>query len=346
MFKPNFTITNELLNHVAEIESLRTMVGHARLLPERAIELHYRATVEKVYSSTSIEGNPLTRKQVASVLSGQSVARRKYAEIEVRNYKKALDFIEKRKSAGGALETGDILHLHELAMKGLLPDEKVGKLRSGAIYIVDQDENLKYTGPGAKAVQRKLEELAEWLRAEGKKIHPCVATAILHYQFVSIHPFADGNGRVARLLAMLYLGLRDYDFSGSIALDTYYAQERGEYYKALHDCQGEKYQEGQDITSWVAYFTAGFLSSAKVLMAEVAILSVIEPALEQKRLDRDETDLLSYALQFGSVALSEGIDILPHLSRRTLQRKLKNLADAGFLLQKGTARNTRYHWIT
>ena len=94
--------------------------------------------------------------------------------------------------------------------------------------------------------------------------------------FVSIHPFADGNGRVARRLT---------------------------------------------------------------------ILSIMEPASEQKRLDRGETDLLSHSLQFGSVALSEAIDILPHLSRRTPQRKLKNLADAGFLMQKGTARNTRYYWF-
>ena len=88
-----------------------------------------------------------------------------------------------------------------------------------------------------------------------------------HYQLVSIHPFADGNGRVARLLTMLYLGIRDYDNNGSIVLDSYYAQDRGEYYAALHNCQGEKYREGQDITSWVSYFVAGFLSAAKALWA-------------------------------------------------------------------------------
>ena len=71
MFTPKYTITDELLTIVAGIESLHTSVAQARLLPERAIELHYRATVEMTHSSTSIEGNPLTLKQVDSVLQGK-----------------------------------------------------------------------------------------------------------------------------------------------------------------------------------------------------------------------------------------------------------------------------------
>ena len=342
MFKPNHTITNEILNKIAEIESIRTQVERARVLPERAIELHFRATVEKVYSSTSIEGNPLSLKQVDSLLRNQSLTQRKYAEIEVRNYKTALDYIDKRKQKNAALAYEDLLHLHKLTMKGLIPKDKAGALRTGSIYIVDQDEKLKYTGPGAKSVQKKLEGLVSWLDSVGETVHPCIGAALLHYQLASIHPFADGNGRMARLAAMFYLGTRDYDFNGSIVLDSYYAQERSEYYAALHNCQGEKYQEGQDLTSWLEYYITGFLSSAKVLLAEIAILSVIEPFVEQKRIDRDEADLLTYALQFGSISLSEAAQILPGLSRRTLQRKLKDLTEGGYLLQTGAARNTRY----
>jgi len=344
MFTPIYTITDEILNSIAEIEALRIKVTHARILPERAIELHYRATVEKVHSSTSIEGNPLSLKQVDSVIKGQSLTRRKYAEIEVRNYKKALDYIEKRKLTGIMLTAEDLFVLHELAMKDLLPEEKTGKLRAGPIYIIDQDEKLKYTGPEARYVKQKLEELINWLNEMNESVHPCLAAAILHYQFASIHPFADGNGRTARLLSMLYLGIRKYDFDGSIVLDSYYAHERSEYYAALHNCQGEKYHEGQDLTSWVSYFISGFLSSAKVLWAEIAILSAFEPLVGQERISRDETELLIYALQYGSIALSEALEILPGLSRRTLQRKLKDLSGKGYLIPRGAARNTRYYW--
>jgi Fic family protein len=68
MFSPKYTITDDLLTRIAEIESLHTSAAQARILPERAIDLHYRATVEKTHSSTSIEGNPLTLKQLDSVL--------------------------------------------------------------------------------------------------------------------------------------------------------------------------------------------------------------------------------------------------------------------------------------
>ena len=342
MFKPNYTITNEILNSIAEIEAIRSQVEGARILPERAVELHYRATVEKVHSSTSIEGNPLTLKQVDSVLKNQSLTRHKYAEIEVRNYKKALDYIEKRKRKDVAITCDVFLELHELTMKGLMSEEKTGAFRKGPIYVVDQDDNVKYTGPGAKQVKKKLEELVGWVNSTGVKVHPCIVAAILHYQFASIHPFADGNGRTARLVVMYWLGLRGYDFNGSIVLDSYYAQERSEYYGALHKCQGEQYKEGQDLTSWVSYFISGFLSSAKVLWAEIAILSAFEPLVDQHRIDRDEMDMLSYTLQFGSISLAEAEKILPERSRRTLQRKLKRLCDNGYLTQEGAARSTRY----
>jgi len=344
MFALNYTITNELLNQIADIEALRGKISQARILPERAIELRYRATVEKVHDSTSIEGNPLTRKQVEAVLGGQNIARKDYAAKEVRNYKKALDWIDKRKLSGAAIQLSDLLELHRLAMKGLLPDEKTGMFRTGPIYIVDQDEKLKYTGPRAKTVQKKLDDLLVWLAAE-QAVHPCIAAAVLHYQFLSIHPFADGNGRTARLLAMLCLGLKDYDFAGSIVLDTYYSQDREEYYDALHECQGDKYREGGDITSWISYFVTGFLSSAKILSAEIVLLSSLTPVLERKRISRDDADLLSYARQFGSISLSEAEDILPAVSRRTLQRKLKEFVSDGRLSASGAARNTRYHWV-
>jgi len=346
MFKPKYTITNEILNSISEIESIRAQVDRTSILPERAIELHYRATVEKIHSSTSIEGNPLTLKQVDSVLKNQNITRKKYAETEVRNYKRALDFIEKRKQDGIAFTYDDLLDLHSLALKDLMPEEKVGALRKGAIYIVDQDDKMKYTGPAARFVQKKLEWLIEWVNKVSKTVHPCIVSALLHYQLASIHPFADGNGRTARLAAMLYLGIRDYDFIGSIVLDSYYAQKRDDYYAALHDCQGEKYIEGQDLTSWISYFVEGFLSSAKVLWAEIMILAAFQPLVQKKRIARDEVDLLTYALQFGSVSLSEAAQLLPGCSRRTLQRKLKELSDDGYLAPRGEARNRRYYWDT
>jgi len=344
MFAPNYTVSDRLLSAIAEIESLHTLVAQTRLLPKREADLHHRALVETAHSSTSIEGNTLTLKQVDSVLRGKDVTRRKYVETEVRNYKKALDFIDQRKADGMPLVYKDLLALHGLAMKGLIPKGRVGALRIGAINILGRDEKPMYTGPGARAVRKKLEEFLIWINDISVDIHPAVAAALFHYQFVSVHPFAAGNGRAARLATMLYLGLRGYDFKGSIVLDTYYARERSEYFEALHMCQGDMYSEGQDLSPWVSYFVSGFLLSAKVLWAEINVLSTIETLFERKRIGRDEADLLHYAKQYGSVSLSEAEEILPQYSRRTLQRKLKELVDNGCLESAGASRSARYGW--
>jgi Fic family protein len=190
------------------------------LLPEREIEMRYRATVEATHNSTSIEGNPLTLKQVDAVLFGKELTRHAY----------------------------DVLNLYGLAMQGLLPNGKIGVFRRNNIFIVDQDDRVKYTGPDAKHVRKLVHDLLGWLEAEGRELHPCLAAAILHYQIVTIHPFSDGNGRIARLMVTLLLGQRDYDFRGTIILDSHYAADKPAYYTALHKCQGKSYREDADIT--------------------------------------------------------------------------------------------------
>jgi Fic family protein len=137
---------------------------------------------------------------------------------------------------------------------------------------------------------------------------------------------------------------RDYDFNGALVLDSHYAQDKPEYYEVLHECQGAQYREDADITSWLDYFVSGFLSSAKVLSAELMILSSLAPALEARRMKEDETDLLAYAKQFGALSLADACDLLKDMSRRSVQRHLKKLVDEGFLAVSGKGKATRYLW--
>jgi len=346
MYNPIYAITNEMLNEISEIEAIRSRIAHSVILPEREIEMRYRATVEATHSSTSIEGNPLNIKQVAKVLfdaSGNPVTRHRYAELEVRNYKKALDFVEKRKSAKESIQLADILSIHKTVMNGLLPEEKIGKLRVNPIYIADQNDNTVYNGPAAKTLNTEITELLEWLDGTAKTVHPVIAAGILHFHFVSIHPFSDGNGRTTRLLTTLYLGLRNYDFRDSLVLDSYYSSDKGEYYDALSLANNYAGRKKSNLNPWLTYFIAGFLSSAKVLLAEVLLLSnAVKDPGEIKRIGKEEADLLGYVRQFGSISLAEAMDILPEVSRRTLQRRLKALVDDGYLKLTGSTSDARY----
>ncbi len=346
VYCPKYQITDELLTRIAEIESIRTKVAGSYILPEREIELRHRATIEATHSSTAIEGNPLNLKQVEKVLAdGTVLTRHQYAEIEVRNYKKALDYIGKRKASSKPIELSDILTIHALIMDGLLPPEKAGALRTVGVDIIDQnDDAVLYKGPEISILKQEVGLLLDWLK-HSENVHPVIAAAILHFQFVSIHPFSDGNGRTTRVLTQLYLGLRNYDFRGALVLDSYYSVDRPEYYNALHAVQGKNYKTAAVATldSWITYFTEGFLSSAKVLSVEITVLSSIitgdKPVL---RINAEDADLLSYAKQFGSISLAEAESVLPHVPRRTLQRKLKTLVDKGYLATLGNTRSTVY----
>ncbi len=344
MYTPNYTISDKLLRNIADIESLRTQVDSSYILPEREIEMRYRASVEATHSSTSIEGNPLNLKQVEKVLiGGKQLTRHQYAELEVKNYKKALDFIEKRKSIKTPIVMEDILAIHRVVANQLLPEDKVGVLRENPIYIADQNDNTVYDGPSTDVLCQEISELLLWL-AGADNIHPVIVAGILHFHFVSIHPLADGNGRTTRLLTSLYLGLKDYDFRSSLALESYYSVDKQAYYNALSLADNYTGRKLAVLNPWLGYFVEGFLSSAKVLAIEVNALSGLTKNADKVKISKLESDILSYAKQFGSISLSEAEDILAGTSKRTIQRRLMKLVDDGYLAIEGDARNTKYVW--
>jgi Fic family protein len=344
MYRPNYTISDELLRKIAEIESLRTQVDSSYILPEREIEMRYRASIEATHSSTSIEGNPLNLKQVEKVLvDGKQLTRHQYAELEVKNYKKALDFIEERKYIKNPITMDDILTIHKIVADQLLPAKKVGALRENPIYIADQNDKTVYDGPEVTILNQEIDELLKWL-ASADDIHPVIVAGVLHFQFVSIHPLADGNGRATRLLTNLYLGLRDYDFRSSLVLESYYSVDKQAYYDALSLAKNYAGRKSANLNPWLDYFVDGFLSSAKVLAIEVNALSGLTKNAAKVKISKAESDILSYAKQFGSISLSEAQDILAGISKRTIQRRLMKLVDDGYLTIEGEARKTKYVW--
>ena len=344
MYKPRYTISDKLLNDIAMIESCRTNIDTSYILPEWEIEMRDRASVESTHSSTSIEGNPLGLKQVERVLTEKAqLTRHQYAEIEVKNYKKALDFIEKRKLNKIPISLQDMMAIHGLVTDRLLPKEKVGILRKSPIFVTNSDGSVVYTGPEATILEREISELIDWL-IYSDTIHPVIVAGILHLWLVSIHPFADGNGRTARLITNLYLGLVNYDFRSSLVLESYYSVDKQAYYDALDLANNYIGRKKSDITPWLQYFVDGFLSSAKVLSIEVNTLSGLARTNDRRRISQSESDLLSYVKQFGAITLADAQDILIGVSRRTVQRKLMKLVDSGYLIIERNGPSTRYVW--
>jgi hypothetical protein len=117
--------------------------------------------------------------------------------------------------------------------------------------------------------------------------------------------------------------------------------DKAKYYSALSLADNYQGRKNADLTPWLDYFAGGFLSAAKVLLAEIILLSKYIDLKQKDRIGRDDADILSYAKQFGEITLADAEDILPGANKRTLQRKL---VIAGYLQMIGNARDTKYIW--
>ncbi len=344
MYQPRFTITPEINNSIARIERIRTTVEASRILPKEEIILRYRALIDAVHSSTSIEGNPLNIKQVEEVLAGKMAQASQRAILEVQNYKRALDWVEQRLQVKKPISVADILKLHRITMDGLLPDEKVGKFRSGQIYIVDvhgKEEKVRYVGPESKKLLNLYQELFAWIQSAEDNLHPILTAGILHYEFVSIHPFADGNGRVTRLITLFFLRKNGYGFRNVLVPDVYYLQNRPGYYQALNQAKVYSKQRIADLTPWLAYFVSGIYETAKELEYDISLITLTSKNGKTFRLSRQEIKVLDFAHQMGQVTLTDVLDIL-EIPKRTAQRRLAGLVEKNLLKSQGAGKNIFY----
>lgn len=347
MFKPNYQVTSTILNAISEIAEIKAVVERSKVLPLNEAQLRRQAIARMAHTSTSIEGNKLAQFQVDKVLAGMSVNADQKSILEVRNFQKALQELDKYIHKK-IITLENILYLHGILMKNLVEDEKCGHFRKGTIYIVDDlgdgREQLRFQGPTSDKVAHLINELLKWIvEADKVGLHPIILAGLFHLHFVTIHPFTDGNGRMARLLAGLILYQRDWDFRKIIVLEDYYNKDRLAYYNALNTVQGKHYHEGEDLTSWLEYFVIGFLIEARKVAEAIALTGFgkISDKEEQIFLDKDEIKIMDFLSTTGKITSNDVMEILI-IAKRTSQLKLKNLLDKGLIQAEGKGPSTFY----
>lgn len=344
-YVPKYTINEKIKRNLQDIEKLKNNIRGSSILPEAEASIRLRASVESIHSSTSIEGNPLNANEVRAVITSDKIlSKEEYAEIEVQNYKNALDYIDKRRHSSSEITLDDILELHRIITDRLLDKTRNGKIRKNPVYIEDQDHEILYTAIDAEKVEDTLNELVGWINTNQFSIHPVTIAAVIHFRIAAIHPFSDGNGRTARALTSLFLALNQYDCNGALVLDSYYASDRKAYYATLQLLCGKNYTFSvkSDLTPWLEYFTDGFLTSLHVLDAEIRMINLAIRNKSLASLSREDQDIISYISKFGSINISDAEDILPEVSRRSIQRRLKQLVDEGYLELVGETREAKY----
>ncbi len=337
---------------MTEIAEIKAAIERSRVLPLNEAQLRRQAILRMAHTSTSIEGNKLAQFEVGKVLEGKKVRASQKDISEVENYYQALKLLEVMAKTKKNITAYEVLKLHKVVMDGLAEKSKVGKVRLGDVYVLDDlgdgREMLRFKAPPAKDVPTLINGLLVWLKSsKNESVHPIIRAGVLHLEFVSIHPFTDGNGRVARLLTQLQLYRDDWDFRKILVLEDYYNRDRMSYYNAENKAQGKEYKKDMDFSDWLEYFTTGFLVEARKALEQVQSIGFgkVSKESEQVFLDRDEIQIMDFLTTTGRITSDDVVDILK-LAKRSAQLKLKGLVDKKLILSQGKGPSTYYTLAT
>ncbi len=345
MFDPNYTITPQILNALNRIEVIREKIATCPIHPKEELRLRREAILSMVHHSTAIEGNTLNEYEIRKVLEGKQINALKQEIYEVKNYKKALDWITKKKTS--TISDKDVLKIHGLLSANVLRKERSGKYRQEAVYVVSRtptSQKIKYTAPDYKKAPKLVTELCNWINSSRKKeLSPVILAGIAHAEIAAIHPFVDGNGRAARLLATIILYTENYDFRKLFALENYYNNNRPAYYEAIHLGKNYEKRKKGDLTNWLEYFINGFLSEMELVMDKIKPFLYIKKTDSRKKiiLTKKEMQILDFLQEMNHITSSDVEDILT-VTKRTAQRYLAQLAKKGLIKKHGDKKSTKY----
>lgn len=256
-----------------------------------SVEMERRAREISVYSSTSIEGNPLPLTDVKRILKNTPEHARD-SEKEVLNYNKALVELNESVRAGKiSLDTRWVMEIQKMVTSGLIARHQWGQVRQEPVFVNDpRSRKTIYLPPDHQEVPLLLQDLFDFLEEKKDGVDPLILAGVFHKQFVIIHPFIDGNGRTARLATKVLLAKMGLDTFNLFSFENYYNSNVTRYFEEV-GLVGNYYdvRDQVDFTSWLEYFTDGIIDELlrvkKELEKETARPDIILKIYHQKILD-------------------------------------------------------------
>ena len=328
-YRPQFTITPALLARVEAVAVLRERIQGATVQVAWIPALQKDTRARNAHSSTAIEGNPLTLEQVRAVEEGELLSVPTRARREIVNYFAALRHIEKQ-AATKRITHEDVLRLHGIMAGEVMDQGEAGRYRTMRVRVGP------YVPPPPGEVSGLMFEFLEWWNGESRILSPVLSSAIVHYRFEAIHPFADGNGRTGRALALWELYRRGFDSHHIFSVDEYYWEDRPRYYAALQAVR----QQGEDLTSWLDYCAQGLQQTLERVWQRVQQFSASR-GRPQLVLRPKQEQLLQLLRTRGSLTPREIWDGL-RISKQGAMDLLRPLLKAGLVKRVGTLKHGRY----
>jgi len=329
-YQPQFIVTPVLLKRVEQIAALRERILAATVLVPWIPALQKDTRTRNTHSSTAIEGNPLTLEQVRAVEEGREIpAVAARARREVVNYFAGLRFVEQN-AVKKTISHEDISRLHKIIAGEAMDQGTAGRYRTIAVQVG------RYVPPPPEEVSGLMFELLTWWNQESARLSPVLSSAILHYRFEAIHPFADGNGRTGRALALWELYRRGFDTHHIFSVDEFYWENRPRYYAALDAVR----REGGDLTGWIEYAAEGLHLTLERVWTRVQKLSA-QTGRKKLVLRPKQEQLLQLLRDHKRMTPAEIWEALG-VSKQGALDLLRPLIKAGLVKRVGTKKEGRY----
>ncbi|MBI2596558.1 Fic family protein [Candidatus Daviesbacteria bacterium] len=355
MFVPKYSITNKILKDIGIVEAAKEVIIHAPLVPAWEAKFRKEAIERTIHHGTHLEGNALSEEEVQDVLAGTEVVARDRDVQEVINYRNVLRFVESIQVQIGSigiynftLET--ILEIHKLTTEKILPEQSSGKFRIRQVVIKNsQTGQISYTPPPAVEVPYLIEDLVNWINSdEAKQVHPILKAGIIHYEIARVHPFVDGNGRIARAVATLVMFLDGYDIKKFFSFEEYFDENPMKYYLTLQAVSNQLVLDTheRDLTPWLEYFTEGVaieLNRVKEKVQRISVDARIKDKLgEQVILNERQMIIMEYLHRHKSMQNKDFRKIFPDFSDDTVLRELQFLRKKGLIKKIGGTKKATY----
>ena len=341
----NLIITPEILQIVAEIDEFKgSWKALGTLAPERLAVLKRVATIESIASSTRIEGAKLSDREVEQLLSNlESKSLTTRDEEEVAGYGEVMQVLFEAWEAIPLTENY-IKQLHSILLKYSCKDERHrGHYKTLDNHVEAFDADGKSLGIILETATpfdtpRLMEDLVFWTREKlaQKDLHPLIVIGIFVVQFLAIHPFQDGNGRLSRIFTTLLLLKSGYSYVPYTSLETIIEENKDSYYLALRRTQQSLKTKDVDWLSWLLFFLRS-LKRQKDRLAQ----KLERENLWQTSLPELSVTILELAKAHGRITTGQ-VEKLTHESRSTIKARLNELIEMKKLVRHGKGRSTWY----
>lgn len=341
-------IGRPLRKQLDQLHELRARLGGEANRPTRWMgNLRRQARASTVASSTAIEGYVVSEADAAALVAGREAPDPTDEHgMAVASYAHAMDHVAVM-AADPTFRWLDrvILDLHFDACH-FQRDKRPGRWRTGFVAVTDPEDGARiaYRGPDAQEVPALAAEVVDWLDRGDAGADAVVRAAMAHLHVVSVHPFEDGNGRLARIVQSLVLardGLVAPEFA---SIEEYLGRHTSAYCTVLRDVQGGSYRPTRDATPWVRFCVEAHLQQARRRLEQIETAAARWEQLEELVVARGWPDRLVIALEQSLIGGSDRAAYAREagVSAASASNDFRRLVDADLVEQRGQGRNTRY----